>query len=167
MFSMSNITPRLAQSMCDFYSHLVENYQIAPKIFSIVDAHENQFVIYIDDIQTDGIDKDDFLSFIINKHTALSFARGSLTIDKHENTEIVIVVINVESPTGIFCKSLVHKDNDKERTSISEFELVQAPTEKLPFSWLSKSKVFNEEKHNIYNQILTELKDKILVRKLP
>ena len=43
---MSNITPRLAQSMCDFYSYLVENYQTAPKIFSIVDADENQFVIY-------------------------------------------------------------------------------------------------------------------------
>jgi hypothetical protein len=153
--------------MCDFYSHLVENYQTAPKIFSIVDADENQFVFYIDDIEKDSIDKDDFLSFIINKHSALCYARGSLTIDRHENTEIIIVVINVGSSTGMFCKSLVRKGNDKERTSISEFELEQAPTEKLPFSWLSKAKFFDEEKHNIYNQILDELKDKILMRKLP
>ncbi len=164
---MSNITPRLAQSMCDFYSHLVENYQTAPKIFSIVDADENQFVIYIDDIETDSIDKDDFLSFIINKHSALCYARGSLTIDEHGNAEINIFVIAIDSPTGIFCKSLVRKGNDKERTSISEFEFEQAPTEKIPFSWLSKTKVFDEEKQNIYNQILEELKDKILIRKLP
>ena len=164
---MSNKNLRLAHSMCAFYSHLVENYQMAPKIFSIVNDSENQFVFYLDDIQVNGEDNDNFLSFIINKYSAHCYARGSLTIDEHENAEINIFVTDNESPTGIFCKSIVRKGNDMEKTSISEFEIVQAPTEKLPFSWLSKTKVFDEEKQNIYNQILEELKDKILIRKLP
>ncbi len=164
---MSSTPLRLAHSMCAIYSHLVENHQIAPKIFSIVDAEENQFIFYIDDIQIDGIRKDDFLSFLINAKSTTCYARGSLTIDKHENAEINIFVTDNDSPTGIFCKSYIQKGNDKEKTTISEFEIVQAPTEKLAFSWLSKTKVFDEEKQNIYNEILKELKNKILIRKLP
>ncbi len=160
-------TYRLAQNVCAVYTDLIDNLQSVPRVFSSSDFNGEQILFYLDDLELNRAEENDFLSFLINSRVATCYARGSAFTDDNGNCEIHVYVTERFGPLSIFCKSQISQNSTDKTFSISPFEVQFVPTETLPFSWLSKAQPFDEDKYRSNFLLWKRAKEKFVIRPLP
>ncbi len=70
----------LAIEIANYYRNLSLGHGVIPKVFTLVNAEGDQYLFFIDDLRMEKQEETQFLSYIVQTHDAVSYARGTLII---------------------------------------------------------------------------------------
>lgn len=163
---MHLFSENLAVEVSTYYRNLVLGHGVTPKVFTLVNGDGDQYLFFIDDLQMERADEDQFLAYIVQQHDAVTYARGTLVIvDKHQQF-IEFAVVDKDEEQAIVCSAELTRDMEDKPISLSEFEKTLVKRESIVFGHLYDPVNIAEEKAGDFESLWDEMKPKILHRNM-
>ena len=163
---MHLFSENLAVEVSTYYRNLVLGHGVTPKVFTLVNGDGDQYLFFIDDLQMERADEDQFLAYIVQQHDAVTYARGTLVIvDKHQQF-IEFAVVDKDEEQAIVCSAELTRDMEDKPISLSEFEKTLVKRESIVFGHLYDPVNIAEEKAGDFESLWDEMKPKILQRNM-
>jgi hypothetical protein len=162
--SMHLFSENLAVELSTYYRNLALGHGVIPKVFTLVNGQGDQYLFFIDDLQMESAEETQFLSFIVQEHEAVCYARGTLVILGPSEQLIEFAVIDQDDAEAIVCSAKLTRDIDDKPIGLSEFEKILAPKKSIVFSGLFDPIHLSEDKAEDFESLWDEMKSKILFR---
>ena len=154
----------LAVEVSSYYQNLVLGHGVTPKVFTLVNGQGNQFLFFIDDLQMENDEENQFLSYIIKEHDAVCYARGTLVIVEKNQQFIEFAVVDHDDQDAIVCSAELTRDLEDKPIGLSEFDKTLVKKESIVFVGLFQAVELSETKTEDFESLWDEMKPKILHR---
>ena len=154
----------LAVEVSSYYRNLVLGHGVTPKVFTLVNGQGNQFLFFIDDLQMENDEENQFLSYIIKEHDAVCYARGTLVIVEKNQQFIEFAVVDQDDQDAIVCSAELTRDLEDKPIGLSAFDKTLVKQESIVFGGLFQAVELSETKTEDFESLWDEMKPKILHR---
>ena len=154
----------LAVEISSYYRNLVLGHGVTPKVFTLVNGQGDQFLFFIDDLQMEKEEENQFLSYIVKEHDAVCYARGTLVIVEKNQQYIEFAVVDHDDQDAIVCSAELTRDLEDKPIALSEFDKTLVKKESIVFGGLFQSVELSEAKIEDFESLWDEMKSKILHR---
>ena len=154
----------LAVELTTYYRNLALAHGVIPKVFTLVNGQGDQYLFFIDDLQMEPDEEKQFLSYIVQDHEAVCYARGTLVILSPSEQLIEFAVIDQDDAEAIICSAQLTRDMEDKPISLSEFEKTLAPKKSIIFSGGFEPIHLSDDKIEAFESLWDEMKPKILHR---
>ena len=161
---MHLFSENLAVEVSHYYRNIVLGHGATPKVFTMVNADGDQYLFFIDDLQMERADEDQFLAYIVKEHDAVTYARGTLVIVKKNQQFIEFAVVDRDDQQAIVCSAELTRDMEDKPIALSEFEKTLVKRESIVFGHLYDPVKLSDEKIEDFESLWEEMKPKILHR---
>ncbi len=156
----------LAVEISTYYRNLVLGHGVTPKVFTLVNGDGDQYLFFIDDLQMERVDEDQFLAYIVQQHDAVTYARGTLVIVDKAQQFIEFAVVDKDDPEAIVCSAELTRDMDDKPIGLTEFEKTLVKRNSIVFGHLYDQVKLTEEKMEDFESLWDEMRSKILHRSM-
>ncbi|MBU3606460.1 hypothetical protein IEN92_06795 [Polynucleobacter sp. MWH-Creno-3A4] len=163
---MHLFSENLAIEVASYYRNIVLGHGATPKVFTMVNGDGDQYLFFIDDLQMERVDEDQFLAYIVQQHDALTYARGTLVIVDQSQQFIEFAVVDKDDQQAIICSAELTRDLEDKPIALSEFEKTLVKRESIVFGHLYDPVKLSDEKTEDYESLWEEMKAKILHRSM-
>jgi hypothetical protein len=160
---MHLFSENLAIEVSGYYRNLALAHGAVPEVFTMVDAHGDQYLFFVSELRMDEEDTNKFLAYIVREHEAVTYAKGTLVLLESDEELIEFAVIDRDDENGIVCSAELKRDEDKP-ISLSSFEKMLAPRKKIYFGFYFDPVVIPEDELEDFQDLWREMKAKILHR---
>jgi hypothetical protein len=161
---MHLFSENLAVEISTYYRNLTLGHGVVPKVFSLVNGDGSQYLFFIDDLQMERVDEDQFLAYIVQEHDAVTYARGTLVIVENNQQFIEFAVVDKDDVQAIVCSAELTRDMDDKPIGLTEFEKTLVKRNSIVFGHLYDPVKLSEEKTEDFESLWEEMKPKILHR---
>lgn len=161
---MHLFSENLAVEVSHYYRNIVLGHGATPKVFTMVNADGDQYLFFIDDLQMERADEDQFLAYIVKEHDAVTYARGTLVIVEKNQQFIEFAVVDRDDQQAIVCSAELTRDIEDKPIALSEFEKTLVKRDSIVFGHLYDSVKLSDEKIEDFESLWEEMKPKILHR---
>lgn len=161
---MHLFSENLAVEISTYYRNLVLGHGVTPKVFTLVNGDSSQYLFFIDDLQMERADEDQFLAYIVQEHDAVTYARGTLVIVEKNQQFIEFAVVDKDDSESIVCSAELTRDMEDKPIGLSEFEKTLVKRESIVFGHLYDPVKLSEGKSEDFESLWEEMKPKILHR---
>ncbi|QWD60791.1 hypothetical protein [Polynucleobacter sp. MWH-UH35A] len=157
----------LAVEISTYYRNLALGHGVVPKVFTLVNGEGDQYLFFIDDLPFKSEDEQNqFLTYIVQAHEAVCYARGTLVIVEKNQQFIEFAVIDRDDVQAIVCSAELTRDMDDKPIGLSEFEKTLAKKSSIIFGSLYEPIKLSDEKIEDFESLWLEMKSKILHRSM-
>lgn len=163
---MHLFSENLAVEISTYYRNLVLGHGATPKVFTLVNADGDQYLFFVDDLQMERADEDQFLAYIVQQHDAVTYARGTLVIVDKAQQFIEFAVVDKDDEQAIVCSAELTRDLEDKPIGLTEFEKTLVKRESIVFGHLYDRIQLSEEKTEDFASLWEEMKPKILHRNM-
>lgn len=163
---MHLFSENLAVEISTYYRNLALGHGVIPKVFTLVNAEGDQYLFFIDDLQMERVEEDQFLAYIVQEHDALTYARGTLVIVDRNQQYIEFAVVDKDDSEAIVCSAELTRDVEDKPIGLTEFEKTLVKRESIVFGHLYDPVKLSEEKIADFQSLWNEMKGKILHRQM-
>lgn len=164
---MHLLSGNLAVEISGYYRNLALGHGVVPKVFTLINSEGDQYLFFIDDLPYEKEEeKNQFLSYIVQMHNAVCYARGTLVIVEKNQQYIEFAVIDRDDANAIVCSAELTRDVGDRPIGLSEFEKTLVKRGTIIFGGLFESFQLSEEKIDDFESLWLEMKDKILHRSM-
>ena len=154
----------LAVELSSYYRNLALGHGVIPKAFTLVNGEGSQYLFFIDDLQMDEDEENQFLAYIVQEHEAVCYARGTLVILEKTQQLIEFAVIDQDDIEAIVCSAQLTRDIEDKPVGLSEFEKILAPKKTIFFGGLFEPIQVSNDKAEEFEGLWDEMRPKILHR---
>ena len=161
---MHLFSENLAVEVSNYYRNIVLGHGATPKVFTMVNSDGDQYLFFIDDLQMERADEDQFLAYILKEHDAVTYARGTLVIVDKSQQFIEFAVVDQDDEQAIVCSAELTRDFEDRPIGLTEFKKTLVKRESIVFGHLYDPITLSEEKVEDYEGLWEEMKPKILHR---
>ena len=161
---MHLFSENLAVEVSHYYRNIVLGHGATPKVFTMVNADGDQYLFFIDDLQMERADEDQFLAYIVKEHDAVTYARGTLVIVEKNQQFIEFAVVDRDDQQAIVCSAELTRDMEDKPIALSEFEKTLVKRGSIVFGHLYDPVKLSGEKIEDFESLWEEMKPKILHR---
>lgn len=163
---MHLFSENLAVEISTYYRNIVLGHGATPKVFTMVNGDGDQYLFFIDDLQMERVDEDQFLAYIIQEHDAVTYARGTLVIVDRNEQYIEFAVVDKDDADAIVCSAELTRDMEDKPIGLTEFEKTLVKKDSIVFGHLYNPVKLSEEKTADFESLWDEMKGKILHRQM-
>ena len=163
---MHLFSENLAVEISSYYRNLALGHGVVPKVFTLVNSEGDQYLFFIDDLQMERADEDQFLAYIVQQHDAVTYARGTLVIVEKNQQFIEFAVVDKDDSEAIVCSAELTRDMEDKPIGLTEFEKTLVKRESIVFGQLYGPVKLSEEKTADFESLWDEMKGKILHRQM-
>jgi len=163
---MHLFSENLAVEISTYYRNLVLGHGATPKVFTLANADGDQYLFFVDDLQMERADEDQFLAYIVQQHDAVTYARGTLVIVDKAQQFIEFAVVDKDDNQAIVCSAELTRDLEDKPIGLTEFEKTLVKRESIVFGHLYDRIQLSEEKTEDFASLWEEMKPKILHRNM-
>jgi len=163
---MHLFSENLAVEISSYYRNLALGHGVVPKVFTLVNSEGDQYLFFIDDLQMERADEDQFLAYIVQQHDAITYARGTLVIVEKNQQFIEFAVVDKDDPEAIVCSAELTRDIEDKPIGLTEFEKTLVKRDSIVFGQLYDPVKLSEEKTADFESLWDEMKGKILHRQM-
>ena len=163
---MHLFSENLAVEISTYYRNLVLGHGATPKVFTLVNADGDQFLFFVDDLQMERADEDQFLAYIVQQHDAVTYARGTLVIVDKAQQFIEFAVVDKDDEQAIVCSAELTRDLEDKPIGLTEFDKTLVKRGSIVFGHLYDRIQLSEEKTEDFASLWEEMKPKILHRNM-
>ena len=163
---MHLFSENLAVEVSTYYRNIVLGHGAAPKVFTLVNGDGDQYLFFIDDLQMERAEEDQFLAYIVQEHDAVTYARGTLVIVDKAEQFIEFAVVDKDDPEAIVCSAQLTRDINDKPIGLSEFEKTLVKRDTIVFGHLYDPIKLSEEKTEDFQSLWDEMRPKILHRSM-
>ena len=161
---MHLFSENLAVEIASYYRNLALGHGVVPKVFTLVNGEGDQFLFFIDDLNMEKEEENQFLAFIVREHEAVSYARGTLVIVGKGQQYIEFAVVDQDDVDAIVCSAELTRDMDDKPIGLSEFDKTLVKKGSIIFGGLFEPIQLSEAKTEDFEALWDEMKSKILHR---
>jgi hypothetical protein len=163
---MHLFSENLAVEISAYYRNLALGHGVVPKVFTLVNGQGDQFLFFIDDLQMEKEEEDQFLAYIVKEHDAVSYARGTLVIVDKSQQYIEFAVVDSDDEDAIVCSAELTRDMDDKPIGLTEFDKTIVKKNSIIFGGLFEPVKVSEAKIEDFESLWDEMKPKILHRSM-
>ena len=163
---MHLFSENLAIEIASYYRNLALGHGVIPKVFTLVNGDGDQYLFFIDDLRMEGDEEEQFLSYIVQAHDAVSYARGTLVIVQKNEQFIEFAVVDKDDDQAIVCSAELTRDIDDKPIGLTEFDKTIVKRESIVFGKLYDPINLSEGKIEDFESLWDEMKSKILHRSM-
>ena len=163
---MHLFSENLAIEIASYYRNLALGHGVIPKVFTLVNGDGDQYLFFIDDLRIEKDEEGQFLSYIVQAHDAVSYARGTLVIVQKNEQFIEFAVVDKDDDQAIVCSAVLTRDIDDKPIGLTEFEKTMVKRESIVFGKLYDPINLSETKIEDFESLWDEMKSKILHRSM-
>jgi hypothetical protein len=163
---MHLFSENLAVEISAYYRNLALGHGVVPKVFTLVNGQGDQFLFFIDDLQMEKEEEDQFLAYIVKEHDAVSYARGTLVIVDKSQQYIEFAVVDGDDEDAIVCSAELTRDMDDKPIGLTEFDKTIVKKKSIIFGGLFEPVKVSEAKIEDFESLWDEMKPKILHRSM-
>jgi len=163
---MHLFSENLAVEVSTYYRNIVLGHGATPKVFTLVNGDGDQYLFFIDDLQMERAEEDQFLAYIVQEHDAVTYARGTLVIVDKAEQFIEFAVVDKDDPEAIVCSAQLTRDINDKPIGLSEFEKTLVKRNTIVFGHLYDPIKLSEEKTEDFQSLWDEMRPKILHRSM-
>lgn len=163
---MHLFSENLAVEISTYYRNIVLGHGATPKVFTLVNRDGDQYLFFIDDLQMERTEEDQFLAYIVQEHDAVTYARGTLVIVDKAEQFIEFAVVDKDDPEAIVCSAQLTRDINDKPIGLSEFEKTLVKRDTIVFGHLYDPIKLSEEKIEDFQSLWDEMRPKILHRSM-
>ncbi|OJI05581.1 hypothetical protein [Polynucleobacter sp. MWH-Adler-W8] len=164
---MHLFSENLAVEISCYYRNLALGHGVVPKAFTLVNSEGDQYLFFIDDLPVKSDDEQNqFLSYIVQAHEAVCYARGTLVIVEKNQQFIEFAVIDRDDVEAIVCSAQLTRDMDDKPISLGEFDKTLVKKGSIIFGGLFELIQLSEDKTEDFESLWVEMKSKILHRSM-
>ena len=163
---MHLFSENLAVEISSYYRNLALGHGVVPKVFTLVNSEGDQYLFFIDDLQMERADEDQFLAYIVQQHDAITYARGTLVIVEKNQQFIEFAVVDKDDSEAIVCSAELTRDMEDKPIGLTELEKTLVKRESIVFGQLYDPVKLSEEKTADFESLWDEMKGKILHRQM-
>ena len=163
---MHLFSENLAVEVSTYYRNLVLGHGVTPKVFTLVNGDGDQYLFFIDDLQMERAEEDQFLAYIVQQHDAVTYARGTLVIVDKTQQFIEFAVVDKDDEEAIVCSAELTRDMEDKPIGLTEFEKTLVKRKSIVFGQLYDPIKLSEEKTDDFESLWEEMKGKILHRNM-
>jgi hypothetical protein len=161
---MHLFSENLAVEVANYYRNIVLGHGATPKVFTMANSDGDQYLFFIDDLQMERTDEDQFLAYIVKEHDAVTYARGTLVIVDKSQQFIEFAVVDQDDERAIVCSAELTRDLEDKPIGLTEFEKTLVERGSIVFGHLYDPVKLSEEKVEDFESLWEEMKPKILHR---
>lgn len=163
---MHLFSENLAVELSSYYRNLALGHGVIPKVFTLVNGEGSQYLFFIDDLHLEQDQENQFLTYIVQEHEAVCYARGTLVILDKSQQLIEFAVIDQDSHEAIVCSAQLTRDMVDKPVGLTEFEKILAPKKTIFFSGLFELIQLSKDRAEEFEGLWEEMKPKILYRSM-
>jgi hypothetical protein len=163
---MHLFSENLAVEISSYYHNLVLGHGVTPKVFTLVNPDGDQYLFFVDDLQMERVEEDQFLAYIVQQHDAVTYARGTLVIVDKAQQFIEFAVVDKDDEQAIVCSAELTRDMEDKPVGLTEFEKTLVKRNSIVFGHLYDAITLSEEKTEDFESLWDEMKGKILHRQM-
>jgi hypothetical protein len=163
---MHLFSENLAVEISSYYRNLALGHGVVPKVFTLVNSEGDQYLFFIDDLQMERADEDQFLAYIVQQHDAITYARGTLVIVEKNQQFIEFAVVDKDDSEAIVCSAELTRDIEDKPIGLTEFDKTLVKRDSIVFGQLYDPVKLSEEKTADFESLWDEMKGKILHRQM-
>jgi hypothetical protein len=163
---MHLFSENLAVEISSYYRNLALGHGVVPKVFTLVNSEGDQYLFFIDDLQMERADEDQFLAYIVQQHDAVTYARGTLVIVEKNQQFIEFAVVDKDDSEAIVCSAELTRDIEDKPIGLTEFDKTLVKRDSIVFGQLYDPVKLSEEKTADFESLWDEMKGKILHRQM-
>jgi hypothetical protein len=161
---MHLFSENLAVEVSHYYRNIVLGHGATPKVFTMVNSDGDQYLFFIDDLQMERADEDQFLAYIVQEHDAVTYARGTLVIVDKSQQFIEFAVVDRDDEQAIVCSAELTRNLEDQPIGLTEFEKTLVKRNSIVFGQLYDPIRLADEKIEDFESLWEEMKPKILHR---
>ncbi|QWD61473.1 hypothetical protein [Polynucleobacter sp. MWH-UH25E] len=161
---MHLFSENLTVEVSGYYRNIVLGHGATPKVFTMVNSDGDQYLFFIDDLQMERAEEDQFLAYIVKEHDAVTYARGTLVIVDKSQQFIEFAVVDKDDEQAIVCSAELTRDMEDKPIGLSEFEKTLVKRSSIVFGHLYDPVKLSDEKIEDFEDLWEEMKPKILHR---
>lgn len=154
----------LAVELSSYYRNLALGHGVIPKVFTLVNGVGDQYLFFVDDLNMEKNEENQFLTYIVHAHEAVCYARGTLVVLEKSQQLIEFAVIDQDDDEAIVCSAELTRDLDDKPVGLTEFDKTLAPKKTIFFSGLFEPLKLSDDKEEEFESLWDEMKPKILHR---
>ena len=154
----------LAVELSSYYRNLALGHGVIPKVFTLVNGVGDQYLFFVDDLNMEKNEENQFLTYIVHAHEAVCYARGTLVVLEKSQQLIEFAVIDQDDDEAIVCSAELTRDLDDKPVGLTEFYKTLAPKKTIFFSGLFEPLKLSDDKEEEFESLWDEMKPKILHR---
>ena len=163
---MHLFSENLAVEISTYYRNLALGHGVIPKVFTLVNSEGDQYLFFIDDLRMEKEEENQFLSYIVEQHDAVCYARGTLVIVEKNQQFIEFAVVDKDDEDAIVCSAELTRDMDDKPIGLSDFEKTLVKKSSIIFGGLFQHVKLSEAKTEDFQSLWDEMKSKILHRNM-
>jgi hypothetical protein len=163
---MHLFSENLALEIASYYRNLALAHGVVPKVFTLVNSEGGQFLFFIDDLNIEKEEEDQFLAYIVKEHDAVSYARGTLVIVEKSQQYIEFAVVDRDDEVAIVCSAELTRDMDDKPIGLTEFDKTIVKKSSIVFGGLYAPVKLAQVKVEDFESLWEEMKPKILHRSM-
>jgi len=163
---MHLFSENLAVEIASYYRNLALGHGVIPKIFTLVNGEGDQYLFFIDDLGMESKEENQFLSYIVQQHDAVTYARGTLVIVEKNQQFIEFAVVDRDDENAIVCSAELTRDIDDKPIGLTEFDKTIVKKSSIVFGGLFNPIDLSEAKTEDFESLWDEMKSKILQRSM-
>lgn len=163
---MHLFSENLAVEISSYYRNLALGHGVIPKVFTLVNAEGDQYLFFIDDLRMEKDEENQFLTYIVEQHDAVCYARGTLVIVDKNQQFIEFAVIDKDDEDAIVCSAELTRDMDDKPIGLTEFDKTLVKKGSIIFGGLFEPVKLSEVKTEDFQSLWDEMKSKILHRNM-
>jgi hypothetical protein len=161
---MHLFSENLAVEVSHYYRNIALVHGATPKVFTMVNSDGDQYLFFIDDLQMERADEDQFLAYIVQEHDAVTYARGTLVIVEKTQQFIEFAVVDRDDEQAIVCSAELTRNLEDQPIGLTEFEKTLVKRNSIVFGQLYDPIQLADEKIEDFESLWEEMKPKILHR---
>lgn len=154
----------LAVELSSYYRNLALGHGVIPKVFTLVNGVGDQYLFFVDDLNMEKNEENQFLTYIVHAHEAVCYARGTLVVLEKSQQLIEFAVIDQDDDEAIVSSAELTRDLDDKPVGLTEFDKTLAPKKTIFFSGLFEPLKLSDDKEEEFESLWDEMKPKILHR---
>jgi hypothetical protein len=161
---MHLFSENLAVEVSHYYRNIALGHGATHKVFTMVNSDGDQYLFFIDDLQMERADEDQFLAYIVQEHDAVTYARGTLVIVEKTQQFIEFAVVDRDDEQAIVCSAELTRNLEDQPIGLTEFEKTLVKRNSIVFVQLYDPIQLADEKIEDFESLWEEMKPKILHR---
>jgi hypothetical protein len=163
---MHLFSENLAVEVSNYYRNIVLGHGATPKVFTMVNGDGDQYLFFIDDLQMERAEEDQFLAYIVKEHDAVTYARGTLVIVEKNQQFIEFAVVDKDDEKAIVCSAELTRNMEDKPIDLTAFEKILVKRNSIVFGHLYEPVKLSDERIEDFESLWEEMKTKILHRSM-
>ena len=163
---MHLFSENLAVEVSNYYRNIVLGHGATPKVFTMVNSDGDQYLFFIDDLQMERAEEDQFLAYIVKEHDAVTYARGTLVIVEKNQQFIEFAVVDKDDEKAIVCSAELTRNMEDKPIDLTAFEKILVKRNSIVFGHLYEPVKLSDERIEDFESLWEEMKTKILHRSM-